>query len=100
MVVYNSVYVPCGVSVIGIDKNVYTSNTRNLGISANERIIAIDNVKITSLQDVREYIASLESTKEVSVETTKNIYLVKTYQVDDKRYMGLLLKEQVCNREY
>lgn len=100
MVVYNSVYVPCGVSVIGIDKNVYTSNTRNLGITADERIIAIDNVNINSLQDVRTYISSLESTKEVAVETTKNIYLIKTYQVDNRRYMGLLLKEQVCTRQY
>ncbi|MGV8086770.1 MAG: hypothetical protein ACP5N1_04010 [Candidatus Woesearchaeota archaeon] len=100
MVVYNSVYVPCGVSVIGIDKNVYTSNTRNLGITTDERIIAIDNINIKSLQDVRAYISSLESTKEVTVETTKNIYLIKTYQVDNRRYMGLLLKERVCVRQY
>lgn len=100
MVVYNSIYVPCGVSVIGIDKNVYTSNTRNLGITANERIIAIDSHQITSLQDVREYMNSLESTKEVAVETTDKTYFVKTYQMDGKRYMGLLLKEQVCYREY
>jgi hypothetical protein len=100
MVVYNSVYIPCGVSVIGIDRNVYTSNTKNLGISPDERIIAIDDMQITSLQDVRDYMNGLEVTKEVTVETTGQTYLVKTYQVDGKRYMGLLLKEEVCMRIY
>jgi hypothetical protein len=100
MVVYNSVYVPCGVSVIGVDKNVYTGNTRNLGITPDERIIAIDNVKIISLQDVRDYMNSLESTKEVTVDTVNETYLVKTYSVDGKRYMGLLLKEEACARVY
>jgi hypothetical protein len=100
MVVYNSVYVPCGVSVIGVDKNIYTGNTRNLGITADERIIAIDNNKIVSLQDVREYMNSLESTKEVSVETVNKTYLIKTYSVDGKRFMGLLLKEEACARAY
>jgi len=100
MVVYNSIYVPCGVSVIGVDKNAYTGNTRNLGISADDRIIAIDGMRIISLQDVREYMASLDSTKEVTVDTVNNTYLVKTYQIDGSRYMGLLLKEQVCLREY
>jgi hypothetical protein len=100
MVVYNSVYVPCGVSVVGVDKNVYTGNTRNLDISPDDRIIAIDGHRIISLQDVRAYMNSLESTKEVQVETVNNTYLVKTYSVDGKRYMGLLLKEEACPREY
>ncbi len=100
MVVYNAAYIPCGVSVVGVDKNIYTGNTRNLGISSEDRIIAIDNHKITALQDVREYMNSLEATKEVRVETLNNTYLVKTYSVDGKRYMGLLLKEEVCSREY
>ncbi len=100
LVVYNSIYVPCGVSVLGVDKNAYTGNTRNLGISPDERIIAIDGVGITSLQDVRNYIGSLDVTKEVNVETTNHTYLVKTYQVDNQRYMGLLLKEDVCQRQY
>jgi|GEM_PF-2884452 len=100
IVVYNSVYVPCGISVIGVDKNAYTGNTRNLGITPDERVIAIDNVKVTSLQDVRDYMNNLESTKEVSVETLNETYLVKTYMVDGKRFMGLLLKEEVCPRVY
>ena len=100
LVVYNSVYVPCGVSVIGVDKNVYTGNTRNLGIGADERIIAIDDVHIVSLQDVRDYMNSLQATKEVNVETVNNTYLIKTYSVDGKRYMGLLLKEEACARTY
>ncbi len=100
MVVYNAVYVPCGVSVIGVDKNVYTGNTRNLGMTPNDRIIAIDGTQIISLQDVRAYMNSLESTKEVEVETVNKTYLVKTYSVDGKRFMGLLLKEEACAREY
>jgi hypothetical protein len=100
MVVYNSVYVPCGVSVVGVDKNVYTGNTRNLGISPDDRIISIDDVRIISLQDVREYMNSLESTKEVKVDTVNNTYFIKTYSIDGKRYMGLLLKEQACLRQY
>jgi len=100
MVVYNSVYVPCGVSVIGVDKNVYTGNTRNLGISSDDRIIAIDDVEVISLQDVRQYMNSLEVTKEVKVDTINNTYLVKTYSVDGKRFMGLLLKEEACPRQY
>jgi len=100
IVVYNAIYIPCGVSVIGIDKNAYTGNTRNLGISPDDRIIAIDGIKIISLQDVRDYMNSLDVTKEVDVETVNKTYLVKTYQIDGKRYMGLLLKEQVCPRQY
>jgi len=100
MVVYNSIYVPCGVSVIGVDKNIYTGNTRNLGITPDDRIIAIDGIRIISLQDVREYLGSLQSTKEVTVDTVNKTYLVKTYKVDGNRYMGLLLKEQVCERSY
>jgi PDZ domain-containing secreted protein len=88
--------VPCGVSVIGIDKNAYTGNTRNLGISPDDRIIAIDGVNVVSLQEVRDYMNSLDVTKEVTVETVNKTYLVKTYQIDGKRYMGLLLKEEVC----
>jgi len=100
MVVYNAVYVPCGVSVLGVDKNVYTGNTRNLGITPDERIIAIDGVNIVSLQDVREYMNSLQSTKEVTIDTVNETYLIKTYSVDGKRYMGLLLKEEACARVY
>ena len=100
MVVYNSVYIPCGVSVIGIDKNIYTGNTRNLGMSTDDRIIAIDGHSVFSLQDVRDYMNSLESTKEVSVDTVNKTYFIKTYQMDGKRYMGLLLREEVCNRQY
>ncbi|HYD03231.1 MAG TPA: hypothetical protein VEC16_02935 [Alphaproteobacteria bacterium] len=100
MVVYNSVYVPCGVSVVGIDKNSYTGNTRNLGIGADERIVAIDDHTINSLQDARDYMNSLESTKEVVVETNKQTYLVETYQIDGRRYLGLLLEEKICPREY
>jgi hypothetical protein len=99
-VVYSSIYVPCGVSVIGIDKNVYTGNTRNLGMSPDDRIVAIDGISVISLQDVRNYMSSLEVTKEVAVETMNNTYLVKTYQIEGKRYMGLLLKEEVCPRQY
>lgn len=99
-VVYNAIYIPCGVSVIGVDKNVYTGNTRNLGISPDDRIVAIDGVKIISLQDVRNYMNSLEVTKEVMIETVNNTYFVKTYQVEGKRYMGLLLKEEACLRQY
>jgi hypothetical protein len=99
-VVYNSIYVPCGVSVIGVDKNVYTGNTRNLDISPDDRIVSIDNIPIHSLYDVRNYMNSLEVTKEVVVETLNNKYFIKTYQLDGKRYMGLLLKEEVCLREY
>jgi hypothetical protein len=100
IVVYNSIYVPCGLSVIGIDKNAYTGNTRNLGISSDDRIIAIDDIKIVSLQEVRDYMNSLQSTKEVKVDTVNNTYLVKTYSLEGKRYMGLLLKEETCPRQY
>jgi heme/copper-type cytochrome/quinol oxidase subunit 4 len=100
MVVYNAVYVPCGVSAVGVDRNVYATSTKNLGIMPQERIISIDNVPVKSLQDVKDYMNSLQVTKEVTVETINQTYLVKTYQVDDKRYMGLLLQEEVCPRTY
>ena len=100
MVLYNSIYIPCGVSVAGIDKNAYTASTKNLGISPDERIIAIDGVDVVSLQDVRDYMGSLTVTKEVSLETVNKTYLVKTYQMDGQRYLGLLLREEVCPRQY
>lgn len=99
-VVYNSIYIPCGVSVIGVDKNAYTGNTRNLGISPDDRIVSIDGVMVDSLQDVRNFMNGLEVTKEVKVETLSNTYFIKTYQVEGRRYMGLLLKEDVCLRQY
>jgi hypothetical protein len=100
IVVYNSVYVPCGVSVIGVDKNAYTGNTRNLGISPDDRVISIDDIKVVSLQDVRDFMNTLEATKEVKVDTVNNTYYIKTYSIDGKRFMGLLLKEEVCPRQY
>ena len=100
IVVYNAIYIPCGVSVIGVDKNAYTGNTRNLGIYPDDRIIAIDDVKIISLQGVRDFMNQLDVTKEVKVDTVNNTYLVKTYSLDGRRYMGLLLKEDTCPRMY
>jgi heme/copper-type cytochrome/quinol oxidase subunit 4 len=100
LVVYNSVYIPCTVSIIGIDKNPYTMGTRNLNIGANEQIVSIDGVPIHTLQDVRDYMDGLGSTKQVSVETTNQTYLIQTYQIDDRRYMGLLLQENICERKY
>jgi hypothetical protein len=100
MVVYNSLYVPCGVSVVGIDRNVYTGNTRNLDINPEDKILSIDGTAVTSLQDVRNYMNSLDSTKEVLLETEDNTYLIETYQIDGRRYMGLILEEKVCARQY
>jgi hypothetical protein len=99
-VVYNSIYIPCTVSVVGTDANLHTANTLGLNITPGERILSIDGTSIRSLQDVKQYINSMESTKEVSVETENNLYYIKTYEVDGKRYMGLLLRQGYCERKY
>jgi len=100
LVAYNSIYVPCTVSIIGIDKNPYTANTLSLGLTSGEKLLSIDNVKINSLQDVKSFTAGLSSTKEVTIETDKGLYYIQTYEVDGKRYMGLLLTQDYCEREY
>lgn len=100
IVVYNSLYIPCGVSIVGVDNNKYTANTQNLGISFDERLLKIDDKEITSLNDVRGYINNLETTKEVVVETDKSIYYIKTYNEGNNRYMGLLLAQAYCERKY
>jgi hypothetical protein len=99
-VAYNSIYIPCGVTITGIDKNVNTANTLNLDISHGEKVVSIDGTQIASLQDVRRYLDSLTSTKEVALETTNKIYLLKTYKIDGKRFMGLLLQQDYCERKY
>ena len=100
VVSYNSVYIPCTVIITGVDKNPNTANTINLGIKSGETIISIDDNKISSLQDVRDYINSLQTTKQVTLETDKNIYYIRTYEVDGNRYMGLLLRQEYCERKY
>lgn len=100
IVLYNSVYVPCGVSIVGVDYNKYTANTKNLGITFGERMLKIDDVSINSLNDVRTYINSLETVKEVVVETENNIYYIKTYSEGNKKYIGLLLSQAYCERKY
>lgn len=100
IVVYHSMYVPCGVSVLGVDNNANTINTQNLDITSGERILKIDNTEIMSLNDVKRYINSLDSTKEVAVETNSSIYYVKTYMQGNNRYMGLLLSQAYCERIY
>lgn len=98
-VIYNSLYVPCGVTVVGTDKNVNTANTQELDIKTGEKILTIDDVKITSLQDVKRYISSLKTTKEIVLETENNIYYVRTYRSENNRFMGLLLKQEYCPAE-
>jgi hypothetical protein len=100
LIAYNSVYIPCGVTIVGIDKNPNTVNTIGLDIAANERIINIDGVKIASLDDVKRFMNSLTSTREVIVETEKNMYYVKTYEIDGKRYMGFILNQEYCVKDY
>lgn len=100
IIVYNSIYVPCGVMILGVDHNKYTSSTKNLDIPAGRLLISIDNTQITSLNDVKNYINGLESTKEVFVETEDNIYYIKTYVNGNTKYMGLLLKQVYCERKY
>ena len=99
LTVYNAVYVPCGVSIAGVDNNPFTRNTMNLDIKPGEKIVSIDNVKLNSLNEVRSFIDSLESTKEVAVETENNLYYIKTYMQGNNRYMGLILKQDYCARK-
>lgn len=98
-VVYNSLYIPCGVTIVGTDNNKNTANTQELGIDTGEKIVSIDNEKIQSLQDIKRYLSSLKSAKEVLLETEDKIYYIKTYESDDNIYMGLLLKQEYCPSE-
>jgi hypothetical protein len=100
IVAYNSIYIPCNVTIIGIEKNPYTANTLGLGIKDGEKILSIDGNIITSLAEVKRYINSLPSTKQVILETDNNLYYIQTYEIDGKRYMGLLLKQDYCERKY
>jgi hypothetical protein len=99
MILYNAVYVPCAVTILGVDKNPFTANTINLGIPYGSRLVSIDNNPIVSINEVKSYLSSMESTKEVSIETEDQIYHLKTYMVEDKRLTGLLLKQEYCARE-
>jgi hypothetical protein len=100
MIIYNTYYIPCGVTIVDIDKNMYTANTANLGIIPGEKIVSIDGIEIGSLYNIKEHINSLESTKQIVVETDENIYYVRTYMKDKNRYMGLILKQEYCAKEY
>ena len=100
IVAYNAVYTPCGVVINGIDKNENTASTMNLGIRQGERIVSIDSNPVMSLNDVKRYVDSLDSTKEILVETEDNIYYIKTYSKGNSRYMGLILSQAYCQREY
>ena len=91
-IIYNSLYVPCGVTVMGTDKNKDTINTQRLDIKTGEKIVNIDGVVMKSLQDVRRYISSLKTTKEVILETENNIYYIKTYQLNNNRWDFCLSK--------
>lgn len=100
IVVYNSLYVPCGVAIVGVDNNRYTANTKSLEIPFGEKLLKIDDTNINSLNEVRAYINGLETTKEVVVETEGSIYYIKTYSEGNNKYMGLLLSQAYCERKY
>jgi len=99
-VVYGSLFIPCGVSIVGVDRNINTANTVSLDIQQGEKLLSIDGISMNSLHDVRDYMNSLKTTKEVMVETPDRIYYVKTYADNGQRYMGLILKEDICRRIY
>ena len=42
----------------------------------------------------------LKATKEVLLETNKNVYYVDTYMNSGSRYMGLILAENYCKKAY
>jgi hypothetical protein len=42
----------------------------------------------------------MDSTKQVALETESSIYYIRTYEIDGNKYMGLLLKQEYCKREY
>ncbi len=101
LVVYNAFFIPCNVTVAGVDTNIYTANTAGLEIKSGEIILSIDGTEINSLQDVRAYIDSLDVTKEVLVETNKKMYYIKTYKDEDgERHIGLTLTQQICKKDY
>ena len=97
-VVYDAIYIPCGVSIVGVDHNINTMNTQNLQIQYGQKLISIDGQPMYSMDQVKYYLNSIESTKEVVVETQDHIYYIQTYDVDGQRYMGLILKEDICRR--
>lgn len=100
IILYNSMYLPCGVSIMGVDNNEFTANTRDLGIQKGEKIVSIDDTQIKSLNDVKRFTDSLDTAKEVVLETDKGIYYIRTYAVDGEIYMGLLLSQAYCARQY
>ncbi len=93
--VFTTLYTPCGVVILGTDKNVHT-DTWNVEVLPGEHIVSIDGRAMNSLRDVRTYISDLPTTKEIQLETETNIYYLKTYMQDDERYMGLVLKQDFC----
>jgi len=101
---YGALYVPCSVTIMGVDKNPGTIpiNTLSLDISPGQKIVSIDGHKIVKLDDVRSYLNSIGTTKQVLLETEKNYYYVNTYrdQGTGKRYLGLLLRQDYCYRTY
>jgi membrane-associated protease RseP (regulator of RpoE activity) len=99
-IVYSGFYLPCAVTIVGIEKSNLTADTMSLGIQPGEKIVSIDGTQIKTLQDVKNYLNNLTSTKEVLLETEKNVYYVHTYKNGDSRYMGLILGQDYCVRNY
>jgi hypothetical protein len=104
IVTYSSLYVPCGVTIMGVDKNPNTVgiNTLSLDIAPGQKIVSIDSQKIVKLDDVRVYLNSIATTKQILLETESNYYYVNTYKDINtgKRHIGLLLRQDYCYRNY
>lgn len=101
LVIYNSIYVPCNVVILGVENNQYTAELQDLDIKQGEILISLDGNKINSLQNVKDYINSLDVTKEIQMETNKKIYFIQTYKTSDgERHLGLTLAQNICKKDY
>ncbi|MEM4637703.1 MAG: hypothetical protein QXK76_01585 [Candidatus Woesearchaeota archaeon] len=98
--IYNSIYVPCGVIIKGIEENKNTINTKNLEIKSGEILQKIDDKEIKSISEVKKYLENIETTKEIQIETEKNIYYIKTYEENNNKKTGLILSQAYCERKY
>jgi len=94
---FNNMYEVCGVEVLDIFDE---SNLKNSGISAGDIIIGIDDIKISTVDEITAFLSIVNSAKNITVVTETDSFLTTPYfDEQDKNYkLGLLLDQKICKK--
>lgn len=86
---------PCGIKIVAYSE---PSAARENGVPLNETIIGVDDKKIMSINDLKEYLESYTSSDGLRLKTTSGTYEFTPLFLDGRYVIGLDLAQEICKR--